>query len=116
MSRIQHRSLVIVLVLIGLAACGREEAKQKAAVLASIVGDWRMPQETDVLSIQPDGAYSWGKIEGSFAGLDAQRVAMGMRKNGKYAGGMPLKVTLSNDTLRLKGPDGSIMLFVRVRP
>lgn len=88
----------------------------KGTALASIVGDWRAPRETAVLSIQADGAYSWGRIQGRFAGLDAQRVSMNVIENGKFAGGMPQKVALSGDTLRLTGPDGSTMLFLRVTP
>ena len=116
LSRVHHRCVVAVLVLVGLAGCGGEEADTSASVLASIVGDWRAPRETAVLSIQPDGAYSWGKIQGKFAGLDAQRVSMNVMEGGRFAGGMPQKVAISGDTLHLTGPDGSTMLFLRVTP
>jgi|SRR5688572_11604080 len=116
LSRVHHRCVVIVLVLVALAGCGSEEADKKEAVLASIVGDWRSPRETVVLSIQADGSYTWGKFQGKFAGLDAHRVSMNFMENGKFAGGMPQKVALSGDTLRLTGPDESIMLFLRATP
>jgi len=110
-----HRCVGVVLVLIGLAGCGGGDADKGSAVLASIVGDWRSPRETAVLSIQTDGSYTWGpKIQGKFAGLDENRVSMNFMENGKFAGGMPQKVALSADTLRLTGPDGSVMLFLRV--
>ena len=115
LGRVHHRCVIGVFVL-GLAGCGGQEGDAGAAVLASIVGDWRAPRETAVMSIHADGAYSWGKIQGRFAGLDAQRVSMNVMENGGYAGGMPQQVALSGDTLRLTGPDGSVMLFLRVTP
>ena len=114
-SRVRLSCVTVASLLMAPAGCGGGEADKGAVVLASIVGEWRAPRETDVLSIKPDGAYSWGpKIQGKFAGLDAQRVSMNIMENGKFAGGMPQKVALSGDTLRLTGPDGSIMLFLRV--
>jgi hypothetical protein len=116
LSRVRQRCVLVAFVLIGFAGCAGGKADKGAAVLASIVGDWRAPGETAVMSIHADGAYSWGKFQGRFAGLDEQRVAMSFMKNGKFAGGMPQKVALSDDTLRLTGPDGSIMIFLRVTP
>ena len=111
-----HQLCVVAVPVLGLAGCGGREADAAAAVVASIVGDWRAPRETTVMSILADGAYSWGKIEGRFSGLDAQRVSMNVLENGRFAGGMPQKVARSGDTLRLTGPDGSTMLFLRVTP
>ncbi len=115
-NRVQHRCVVAVVVLIGSAGCGGGESDKKAAALALIVGDWRSPQETVVMSIQADGSYTWGKYQGKFAGLDSQRVSMNIMENGKFAGGMPLMISFAGDTLHLTGPDGSIMPFVRATP
>lgn len=88
---------------------------QARAAAAALVGGWRIRGETDVLDFQADGTYTWGRLNGTYKMLDAQRVRMTTDQDGKRIGQLDNGFVVDGDELRLTAPDGAVTTYERVR-
>lgn len=87
-------------------------ARDAAAVL---IGEWRIPGETDVLVFRADGSYQWGpRLSGTYTMLASHRVRMTMLQDGKQIGRLDHDFVVDRDELRLTAPDGAVTRYQRV--
>ena len=84
---------------------------------AVLVGEWRIPGETDVLAFRADGCYQWGpRISGTFTMLSGERVRMTVVQEGKQVGHLDSGFVIEGTELRLTAPDGAVTKYERVGP
>jgi hypothetical protein len=80
----------------------------------AIVGRWRIPGETSVFDLRPDGTYTWGpRLSGSFEMLAGQRIRMTTVEDGRSIGSLDYDYAVDGDRLSLTFPDGSTMTYER---
>jgi hypothetical protein len=99
----------------GSATSGRSASA--AADASVLVGEWRIPGETDVLAFRTDGSYQWGpRISGTFTMLSGQRVRMTFVQDGKPMGHLDSGFIIEGAELRLTAPDGVVTRYERSSP
>ena len=91
------------------------DAQRTRAKLHRLVGSWRSGINADTLMVQPGGEYRWGKLySGRFSVLTNGQLVMSMRENGRWVGGMPVRLSITADTVRLTPHTGAPLEFHRV--
>lgn len=91
------------------------EAPRARAKLRVLAGRWRSGINPDTLVVQPDGRFRWGKpYSGRFTVLTNGQLVMSMRENGRWLGGMPVRLSVVDDTIRLTPHKGAPLEFHRV--
>lgn len=113
--------LLTLLVSLALLGCTSDlprsaDAQRSRAKLRLLVGHWRSGINSDTLVVQPDGRFRWGKpYYGRFSVLTNGQLVMSMRENGRWIGGMPVRLSISGpDTARLTPHTGAPLEFHRV--
>lgn len=110
-------ALLLSLVLLGCTGDlpRSADAQLTREKLQRIVGNWRSGINTDTLVVQPDGRFRWGKpYSGRFSVLTNGQLVMSMRENGRWIGGMPVRLSITADTVRLTPHTGAPLEFHRV--
>lgn len=91
------------------------EGAEAQAAAKAIVGQWRVPGETDVFDIRTDGTYTWGpRLSGSYQMLEGQRLRMTLVENGRPVGRLDYAFVVEGTILKLTFPDGAVTTYERV--
>jgi hypothetical protein len=80
-----------------------------------LLGRWRIPGETNVFELRPDGTYIWGPdISGTYQVLEGARIRRSMVQRGQLLNpALEEDFVIEGDTLRLTMLDGSITTYER---
>jgi hypothetical protein len=79
-------------------------------------GEWGAPGDPGNLVFKPDGTFQWGKtVSGTYVVLDATRLRMSFVKDGRPSGQSDNTYAVQGILLRLVMPDGTKVVYERVR-
>ena len=80
-----------------------------------LLGRWRIPGETNVFEIRPDGTFIWGPdISGTYQVLEGAQIRRSLVQRGQLLNpALDEHFVIEGDTLRLTMDDGSITTYER---
>jgi hypothetical protein len=81
-----------------------------------LLGRWRIPGETNVFELRPDGTYSWGPdIAGTYHVLEGARMRRSVMQRGQLLNpSLEEDFVIEGGVLRLTMRDGSVTTYERV--
>jgi hypothetical protein len=91
----------------------RGSAPQMAS--GELLGRWRIPGETDVFELRPDGTYTWGlNISGTYQVLEGARIRRKVMQSGQLINpALEEDFVIDGGVLRLTMRDGSVTTYER---
>jgi hypothetical protein len=80
-----------------------------------LLGRWRIPGETDVFELRPDGTYTWGlNISGTYQVLEGARIRRRVMQSGQLINpALEEDFVIDGGVLRLTMRDGSVTTYER---
>ena len=123
LSRTPAASAILAVLLVSCgggadpASTAAQDPRAPALAIAAtpLIGEWRIPGETDVLEFRRDGTYQWGpRLAGTYTMLAATRVRMTVVQDGKPVGHLDNDFAVDGIELSLTAPDGAVTKYTRV--